>query len=135
MLSIVEAISLIELHQAGQTFSEIFEILLFGLRPLYFGKGSHTGQYHVFYVFGGMDILCPEIGLGTENMLALFFGKSCRYGFQTIYLFDGHIPADTERFILCVCRLIIVEIAERGRSHDNIVSQLCSFDAAFHTAP
>ena len=54
---------------------------------------------------------------------------------QTIHLFYGYISTDTQRFILGVCRLIIIEITIGIGRHNYIMSHLCRFYASRCSAP
>jgi hypothetical protein len=51
-----------------QTALEIAEVFLLRVRPQYLGQGGHAGHDHVFHVFWGKDVLCPNVGLRPQNI-------------------------------------------------------------------
>ena len=69
MLGIFVIVALKEGGEFGKALLEGLEILQFGLGPLNLSQCRHTRQCLILYKTLGKQILCPQISLGTEDML------------------------------------------------------------------
>ena len=68
-------------------------------------------------------------------MCFLFGRENIGSRFKTVHFFDRNVSADSQRFIVGILRLIIIEIAIIGGRHNNIVPHLRRFDAAARATP
>ena len=104
------------------------------IAPLHLAQCRQTRQQHIVEVIAVGNILCPHIGLHTENMLCIFVGQLLGQ-LVRIDTIDGQETANTKRLLLLIGRLTIVEIEVRGGNHHHIVSQLGSLDTTLVTTP
>ena len=128
-------VKIIDVAERSDAFLECVEILLLLGHPLYFRKGSHTRQYHVFDILGTADVFCPNVGLNTYDMLGCFRRKSVGNRVHGINLCNVKEVTDGNRLINLILRLVKVEIAMVHRCHDDVVSKLGSFSAGLAAPP
>ena len=135
MLGIGVAQLVVEGKQPRDTLHESRVVLGRLVHPLSLTKGCHSRQDHVFHLTSIGDIFSPKVCLTTLDVLAFLGGKLLWDRLEGIYPAHRQETTNGNRLILLVGTLVIVEIAEAGRCHDDIVVLLGSLDAAFQPSP
>ena len=64
--TVIDVVPIFSMH--CQAAFEIGKIFLLGIRPQHLSQGRHAGHHHIFHVVWGKDVLCPNVGLGTQNV-------------------------------------------------------------------
>ena len=135
MFGIVVSFRIVPFNQARQTGQEVFIILLVGSRPLDFGQGSPTGQYHILGMRESRNVFSPEVSLHAFDIFLFFRSEGSRHRLVAVHSFKRQVTTNTGRFVLRIFCLVVVEIQVSVRSHDNIVFLLGCFDTALFTTP
>ena len=86
--------------QGRQTTEEIGIIFLCGAGPLYFSEGSGTGQHLVEQQLSPRDVLRPDVGLYTDDVMRCFQLKNVSAAYMRISrLQRDHLIEKDEDFV------------------------------------
>ena len=89
---------------------EVVVVFLFGWCPEYFAQGRHPGEDHIFYFGRAADVLGPEVGLCTDDILVeLLLAQSGRYRFKGLHRIEWVVTVNGQA-VLRVLRLVMVEV-------------------------
>ena len=135
VLGIVVAKQLIALSKVDKTTCKVLVILLLRLSPLHLAQCRQTWQSHILHMFECSHILCPDIGLYTDDVASLICRQFLRHRLVRVDTLKRQISTDSLRLIGLVERLIIVEVEICVRSHYHVVVLLGSSNTATLATP
>ena len=85
-------------------------------------------------VVGGGDILCPDVCLHTNNILPTI-GGNVAHRVVGIYILDGVVATNGERFPIDLFGLVVVEVEYAVGHHNRANTLFCGFDATSLATP
>ena len=118
-----------------KTAIEVLEVTACDGRPDGFCKSDLTREGTVLHDLWGIEILSPEVGLCTLDVMTLIWSDSFGDRIVVVDLLKRSIAADSYGLDLGVTLIVVYIEATATRGHDHVVTHIGRLDTTIFTTP